>query len=81
MVLPAMGVLGTLNTLYDNRYWYRDRGRWVYYRNPPPPLVRQRPYVQQAPPSYGPSTGTPRYESPPSNYVPPQSAPPATRVQ
>ncbi len=69
--------------LYNDRWYYRDhhRGnRWVYYQNPPPALERQRPYVQQAPPAR-------RYEAPrPVAPVapaapPPQSAPPAVRVQ
>ena len=35
---------------YVNDRWYaRDRGRWVYYRNEPQPLYRQRRYVQSAP--------------------------------
>lgn len=76
--------------LYNDRWYYRDNGRWTYYQNPPPALVRQRPYVQQAPPArpgYGP--GYNQYNNPynrpdygPSyNNAPPSSAPPATRVQ
>jgi hypothetical protein len=88
------------HTYYDGRdvYWvndrwmYRDRGRWLYYRNEPPALYRQRPYVQQAPPAYPRSYPYPQsypqsYPRPaPGPYrVPaqpvPDTAPPATRVQ
>jgi hypothetical protein len=35
---------------YSNDHWYaQDRGRWVYYRNEPQPLYRQRTHVQEAP--------------------------------
>lgn len=72
--------------LYDERWYYRDGNRWQYYRHPPPGLVRQRPYVQQAPPSqrtYPGSHGTPGYPGyrTPGVAQPPASAPPATRVQ
>ena len=38
---------------YGGRWYYRDRDdrRWRYYREEPPTLQRQRPYVQQAPPA------------------------------
>ena len=37
---------------YVQGRWYRRTARgWGYYRNPPPELVRQRPYVQEAPPA------------------------------
>ncbi len=70
--------------LYRDRWYYQDGGRWTHYQNPPPALVRQRPYVQQAPPArqYGaPGAGAPVYSNPPSTgAAPPASAPPATRV-
>jgi hypothetical protein len=35
---------------YVNDRWYaRDRGRWVYYRTEPQPLARHRVEVQRAP--------------------------------
>jgi hypothetical protein len=70
--------------LYNERWYYRDGGRWTYYRTPPPGLVRQRPYVRQAPPA---QQGPRGYGPPGSGYrtpgasPPPASAPPATRVQ
>lgn len=70
----------------DGRWMYRDGGTWYTYREPPPALYRQRPYIQQAPPAYqqapyGTPYGTP-YRSPAQPQVaPPAAAPPATRVQ
>jgi hypothetical protein len=61
-------------TYYVNERWvYRDRDRWVYYRDEPPELYRQRQYVQQPPraPRYTPQPRTTR----------PVTAPPAERVQ
>jgi len=61
---------------YVNDRWYaRDRGRWVYYRNEPPPLVRQRTHVAHAPRAPEPP--------PPRRFVarPRTDAPPAVRVQ
>ena len=63
-------------TYYVNDRWYVRRGpRWVYYRQPPPRLARQRPYVQAAPPAYrarehgrrpvGPEYAAPRVRSAP----------------
>jgi hypothetical protein len=34
---------------YQDRWYYRDGPRWVYYREEPQILYRQRGYVQQAP--------------------------------
>jgi len=59
--------------LVNDRWMYQDRGRWVYYREEPPQLYKQRPYVQQAPPAYRPS--------PPRGPQGPASAPPAVRVR
>ncbi len=56
---------------YRDHWYYRDGSRWNYYRQEPPALYRQRPYVQEAPPArrhY-------RVESPPA------SAPPAVQVR
>ena len=36
---------------YSNRWYYRRGPGWAYYRETPPPLRRERPYVQQAPPA------------------------------
>jgi hypothetical protein len=32
-----------------DRWYAHDRGRWVYYRSEPQPLVRYRTHVQRAP--------------------------------
>ena len=58
--------------LVNDRWMYRDRGRWVYYRSEPPALYRQRTVIRQAPPAYGRG-----YPQAPRAY--PQSAPPAYR--
>lgn len=34
---------------YDDHWYYRRGPHWAYYREAPPPLRRERPYVQQAP--------------------------------
>jgi hypothetical protein len=44
---------GRVVYLVNDRWYYQRRGRWVYYRTEPPELVRQRSYVQQAPPARG----------------------------
>ncbi|MFS8067898.1 MAG: hypothetical protein ACMG6S_16165 [Byssovorax sp.] len=36
---------------YRDRWYYRDGGRWQYYRQEPATLHRHRTYVQQAPPA------------------------------
>ena len=38
--------------LYSDRWYYRDRDRWVYYRTEPEQLRRHRQFIQQAPPAY-----------------------------
>src|SRR5438132_9511551 len=49
---------------YANDRWYaRDRGRWVYYRREPPPLYRQRNYVQSAPRAEPAREARPRVET------------------
>jgi hypothetical protein len=69
-----------------DRWMYRDGGRWLYYRQEPPELYRQRTYIQQAPPAY-PQGRHPYPQSYPRSYPqpygrpPPASAPPAVRVQ
>jgi hypothetical protein len=40
---------GQVVYLVDDRWYYQDGPRWLYYRREPEPLARQRPYVQQAP--------------------------------
>ena len=62
---------------YVNDHWYaRDRGRWVYYRNEPQPLYRQRSYVQSAP-----RAAAPRREARPRVETRRTEAPRARRVQ
>ncbi len=63
--------------LVNDRWMYRDRGRWAYYRHEPPELYRQRGYVQQAPPAY--RHGYP--QSVPRSYPRSYPSPPAVRVE
>ncbi len=58
-----------------NRWWYRDSGRWTYYRSEPEGLARQRAYVQRAPAA--------RREEPRREERAPErsEAPPAERVR
>lgn len=67
------------HTVYwvNDRWMYRDRGRWAYYRSEPPELYRQRRYVQAAPPAPA-HRAQPRRAAP---HPPRTSAPPATRVR
>jgi hypothetical protein len=65
---------------YANDHWYaRDRNRWVYYRNEPPVLYRQRVHVQEAPRARDERRQPAREE----RHVarPREEAPPARRVQ
>lgn len=63
---------------YVDGYWYVHEGPgWMYYRQEPPELYRQRPYVQQAPPAYH----APTHPAPAQPAPPVQAAPPATRVR
>src|SRR5438093_862908 len=43
---------GRVVYLVNDRWIYRDGGRWAYYQRDPAPLYRQRAYIQQAPPAY-----------------------------
>jgi len=75
------------HTVYyvNNRWGYPHNGQFVYYRNEPPPLVRYRTQVRQAPPAR--HDYDRRYEEhrgyvQPSPYGgPPASAPPAERTR
>ncbi len=61
-------------------HWYVRHGpRWVYYRNEPSSLHRQRPYVQRAPRAYR----RPEYAAPPVQRAPApaREAPPAREVR
>ena len=63
---------------YSNDRWYaRDRGRWVYYRREPQPLYRQRTHVQEAPRA----REERRVARPREDALPREEAPRATRVQ
>ena len=67
---------GGRTVYYVNDHWYtRDRGRWVYYRNEPQPLYRQRRYVQSAP-----RAAEPLREARPRTDAPQREAPRARRV-
>jgi hypothetical protein len=46
---PSVTYEGRPVYLYQDRFWYRDGGRWAYYRSEPEALHRQRAYVQRAP--------------------------------
>jgi hypothetical protein len=35
--------------LIDGRWYFQERGRWVYYREEPDTLDRERTYIEQAP--------------------------------
>lgn len=48
---PSTTYAGRPVYLYRDRWYYQEAGSWRHYENPPPALVRQRPYVQQAPPA------------------------------
>jgi hypothetical protein len=64
--------------LYNNVWWFQDRGRWAYYRTEPPALFRQRRFVQVAPPAWSqPAPVFPQPVTPAPAPVPP----PAVRVQ
>jgi hypothetical protein len=84
-VYPSTYYDGRTVYLVDDRWMYRDRGRWMYYRDEPAPLYRQRTIIRQAPPAYRPSYQAPTYQAPtyaprgtaPPTYAPPATAPPA----
>lgn len=81
------------HTVYEGRevYYVHDRwgyphnGQFVYYRSEPPPLIRYRTQVRQAPPArHYDHDG--RYEEhreyvQPAPNSPPASAPPAVRTR
>jgi hypothetical protein len=48
-VYPSYYYSGRTVYLVDGRWYYRRGPRWVYYREEPPELHRQRRYVEQAP--------------------------------
>ncbi len=52
---PSAVYEGRTVYLYDDHGYYRDRGRWAYYRDEPRPLNRHRHHVHNAPPSPSPS--------------------------
>jgi hypothetical protein len=60
-----------------DRWGYPDRGRWVYYRQEPPPLLRYRTRVETAPPPPPASQPT----TPRTVQPRPSSAHPTTRVR
>jgi len=60
----------------NDRWYFRHRSGWVYYRDEPEVLHRQRPYVRQAPPAYR-EYRRPYYSAPP----PAREAPPAHEVR
>ena len=60
---------------YANGRWYRHGPRgWGYYRQTPPDLERQRPFVQQAPMAHGPG-----FAGPPSSTFAPSPTSPGVR--
>lgn len=65
----------------NDRWMYREGGRWAYYQREPPTLYRQRTYVQQAPPAYPrsypqPYGGGPYRRAPAVPYRGPMPQPP-----
>ncbi len=74
---PSTMYDGHVVYLYGDRWYYEDRGVWRTYENPPPALVRQRRYVQQAP-AARPGAAEPIPYRAPSPA--PGAAPPAQRV-
>jgi len=81
-VYPQAYYAGHVVFLYQDRWYYRDGPRWVYFRREPPELLRQRRFVSQAPPAAAPvprqappARLAPAY--PPPAYREPSHAPPA----
>jgi hypothetical protein len=71
---PSYYYEGRTVYLIDERWYYRQpTGRWVYYREEPPTLYRQRMVVRQAPPA------RPRPPAAPAHHreAPVRDAPPA----
>ena len=48
---PSTVYEGRTVYLYNDHWYYRDRGRWAYYRKEPAPLSRHRHSVHTAPPA------------------------------
>lgn len=71
---------GRVVYLVNDRWYYREGPRWVYYRPEPEPLYahRRRIYVHHEYTHRRPYGG---YYSAPPAYGTPQYAPPATRVR
>jgi len=65
---------------YGDRWYYRDGGRWAYYRHEPAPLYRRRAYVQAAPPAPRVYAAPPPYSTTTTTSAP-VHAPPAVRVR
>ena len=71
---PSYYYEGRTVYLIDNRWYYRQpTGRWVYYREEPPVLYRQRVTVRQAPPARAQRAPAPTWH----REAPPREAPPA----
>jgi hypothetical protein len=74
-VYPNYYYEGRTVYLIDNRWYYRrPNGVWVYYRNEPPVLYRQRISVRRAPPAQASPGMRPAYRE-----TEPRRAPPAYR--
>jgi len=43
---PSVTYLGQPVYFYGDHWWYRNSGRWTYYRNEPAELQRQRDVVR-----------------------------------
>ncbi len=68
---PSYRYEGRVVYLIDNRWYYRhSNGRWVYYREEPPVLYRQRMTIRQAPPAPR-RVEADRYRAPPPRQAPP----------
>ena len=87
-VYPSYYYEGRTVYLIDGHWYYRQpTGRWVYYREEPPVLYRQRVAVHQAPPAR-PTVHreAPPRQAPPATYrddgrrvAPPPATPPKRR--
>jgi hypothetical protein len=83
---PHTNYDGRVVYLVNDRWYYREGPRWVYYRSEPRPLYthRRRVYVHHEYVNHDRVNGG-YYAAPPVNRAPPaygpQYAPPATRVR
>jgi hypothetical protein len=69
---PSYYYEGRTVYLIDGRWYYRQpTGRWVYYRQEPPVLYRQRTVIRQAPPARPRPSRPTYYREAPVRQAPP----------